>query len=195
MKRWTWIAGLLAAAGCASQPKEPPRIQMQGFSISRPAEKEPTWVVVKSSPTLSIIGKQGRYAGESFAMQAAVVKLDRFKSIQDMISHVEAAQRKEIDPKRHRLFKLEVHEQKIHGQSCTLSRIETADRAATDSSDPSGSPVNVMQETMTLVCPHPKDATKGINMSYTHRHYPEDVDPQFADDAALLMGLLEFDPL
>jgi len=32
-------------------------------------------------------------------------------------------------------------------------------------------------------------------MIYSHRHFPEDVDPLFAQDAALLMQTLAFEPL
>ena len=46
---------------------------MQGFSISQPKEKEPTWIVAKQTPTLTIIGKPGRFSGESFTMQATVI--------------------------------------------------------------------------------------------------------------------------
>jgi hypothetical protein len=186
-----WILCALLGA-CASQPKEPPRIMMQGFSISKPQEKEPTWIIAKQSPELTIIGKQGRFSGESFIMQATIIKLPAFGSIDELIRHVESTQRKEIDPKRYRVSRLEVKQQKIHAQSCALSRVEAAERTTTDGT---GSPVNMMLETLTLICPHPKDPSLGMNMAYSHRHFPEDVDPQFSEDAATLMQTLAFEPL
>jgi hypothetical protein len=186
-----WMLCVFLGA-CASQPKEPPRIMMQGFSIAAPKEKEPTWIVAKQGSDLTVIGKPGRYSGETFTMQATVTKLPAFASADELLRYVESAQRKELDTKRYRLFKFEVKPQKIHEQTCALSRVEVAERTTADGA---GSPVNVMMESLTLVCPHPKEPTRGFNMVYSHRHFPEDVDPQFVDDAALLMGTLAFEPL
>lgn len=193
MKPYAWLAWILCAllGACASQPKEPPRIMMQGFSIATPKEKEPTWIVAKQSPELTIIGKPGRFAGETFTMQASIIKLPSVSSIDELVKHVESTQRKELEPKRYRLFKIDVIQQPIHGQPCVLSRVDAAERSTSGST---GSPVNVMLETVTLICPHPKDPLHGINMAYSHRHLPEDSDPQFADDAALLMQTLAFEP-
>lgn len=192
MKPHGWIAWILCAllGACASQPKERPRIMMEGFSIVPPKEKE--WIIVKQSPDVTVIGKSGRFSGETFAMQATIIKLQPAESTDELVRHVESTQRKELDPKRYRVFKLEVSQQKIHGQACALSRVEAAERTTTDGT---GSPVNMMLETLTLICPHPKDPLRGINVAYSHRHFPEDVDPQFSQDAALLMQNLAFEPL
>jgi hypothetical protein len=32
-------------------------------------------------------------------------------------------------------------------------------------------------------------------MAYSHRHFPEDVDPQFSQDGAVFMKTLAFEPL
>jgi len=193
--RIAWILCALLGAllgACASQPKEPPRIMMQGFSISAPKEQEPTWIVAKQGPDLTVIGKPGRFSGESFTMQATVVSLPPLDSTDALVRHVESSQRKQVDPKQYRLLKLEVVPQKIHDQGCAFSRAEMAERMT---SEGTGSPVNTMVETLTLICPHPKDRTRAINMAYSHRHFPEDVDPQFSQDAALLMQTLAFEPL
>jgi len=184
---WT-LCALLGA--CASQPKEPPRIVMQGFSISAPDDKD--WIVAKKGPDLTVIGKQGRFSGETFSMQAIILKLPAFESVDALVRHVESTQRKDIDPKRYRLIKLEVVPQKIQDQDCALSRLDVAERTTGDGNS---SPVNTLVESMTLICPHPKDPSRAISMAYAHRHFPEDVDPQFAQDAALLMQTLKFEPL
>ena len=141
---------------------------------------------------MTVIGKPGRFSGEIFAMQATIIKLPAVESADELVRHVESTQRKELDPKHYRVFKLEVSQQEIHGQACALARVEAAERTATDGT---GSPVNTMLETLTLICPHPKDPSRGINMAYSHRHFPEDVDPQFSQDAATLMQKLAFEPL
>ena len=189
MKPYASIAWILCAllGACASQPKEPPRIMMQGFSIAAPKEKDPTWIVAKQGPDLTVIGKPGRFSGESFTMQVTIVKLPALESTDALVRYVEATQSKETDPKHYRLLKLEVIPQKVHDQGCALSRAEVVERATTDGT---GSPVNTMLETLTLICPHPKDRSRAISMAYSHRHFPEDVDPQFSQDAALLMQSL-----
>ena len=192
MKPSAWIAWILCAllGACASQPKERPRIMMNGFSIVPPKEKE--WIIVKQSPEVTVIGKPGRYSGETYAIQATIIKLPPGESAVELVREVESTQRKELDPKRYRVFKLEVSEQQMHGHACALSRVEAAERTTAQAT---GSPVNTMLETLTLICPHPKDPSRGINMAYSHRHFPEDVDPQFSQDAATLMQNLAFEPL
>ena len=165
---------------------------MQGFSISLPKEKEPTWFLARQTPTMTIIGKPGRFSGESFTMQATVIKLPALNSPADLIRHVESTERKELDPKRYRIFKVDVTPQKVREQTCAFSRVEAAEKTT---GDVTGSPVNLMLESLTLVCPHPKDPLLGIDMAYTHRHFPEDTDPSFADEAATLMQTLDFEPL
>ena len=186
-----WILCALLGA-CALLPKEPPRIMMQGFSLAVPEGRDPLWIAAKKGPDLTVIGKAGRYLGESYTMQATIIKLQAFDSTDALVRHLESVQRKEIDPKRYRLNKLEVVPQKIHDHDCALSRVEAAERTT---SEGTGSPVNIMVETLTLVCPHPQEPTRAISMAYTHRHFPEDVDPQFAQDGAVLMQTLAFEPL
>ena len=186
------VPGICAVLGaCALQPKEPTRIMMQGFSISLPKEKEPTWFLAKKSPMVTIIGKPGRFSGDSFTMQATVIKLPAVDSPAELVRHVESTQRKELDPKRYRIFKVDVTPQKVHEQTCAFSRVEAAEKMT----DGTGSPVNVMLETLTLICPHPNDPLLGINMACSHRHFPEDIAPSFAEDAATLMQTLDFEPL
>ena len=194
MRSTAWLAWTVCAAlgACASQPKEPPRIMMQGFSISAPKEREKTWIVAQQSPEITVIGKQGRFTGESFTMRTTIIKLPALASSEALLRYVESNLRKEIDPKRFRLSKLETTELTVQQQSCALSRVEMAERT---SSDGTASPVNTMLETMTLTCPHPQDPLRAINMAYSHRHLPEDVDPQFDQEGALLMQTLAFEPL
>ena len=163
---------------------------MNGFSIVPPIDK--AWIIAKQSPQLTVIGKPGSYSGESFTIQATIIRLPPGDSADELVRNVESTQRKELDPKRYKVYKLEVSQQQIHGHACALSAVEAAERTTAEAT---GSPVNTMLETLTLICPHPKDSSRGINMAYSHRHFPEDVDPQFSQDAATLMQNLAFEPL
>ena len=186
-----WIFCALLGA-CALLPMDPPRIMMQGFSFSAPKEKEKAWTVTQKGPDLTVIGRQGRYSGESFAMQVTIIKLPALESVDALVRYVESTQRKEIDPKRYRVSVLAVSPQRIKAQNCALSRVEAAERST---SEGTRSPVNLMLEILTLICPHPTDPSRGISMAYSHRHYPEDVDPEFTEDAAKFMQTLAFEPL
>lgn len=192
MKPQVWIGWILCAllAACASQPKQPPRIAMQGFSFVLPGEKE--WVVATRSPALTALGRAGRFSGQALTIAATVIDLPPAASSVELVRYVEALQRKALDPGRYKVFTLEVSQQVVQGQSCAVSRIEMAERTTTAGT---GSPVNMRVETLTLVCPHPKDPSRGINLAYSHRHFPEDLDPQFWQDAAVRVQSLAFEPL
>lgn len=163
---------------------------LEGFSFAAPSEKE--WTIVKQSPDMTVMGKPGRFSGEIFAMQATLTKLPANESPKELVRNLESTQRKDLDPKRFRVIKHEVIQYQVHGENCALSSVEAAERSAPSGT---GSPVNTMLETLTLICPHPKNAARGINMIYSHRYFPEDVDPQFSRDGALLMQSLAFEPL
>ena len=189
MKLLAWMLCALISA-CASQPKLPPRIMLEGFSFAPLNDKE--WTIVKQSPDMTVMGKPGRFSGEIFAMQATLIKLPAIESPQELVRHLESTQRKDLDPKRYRVIRHEVIQYQVHGKNCALSNVEAAERTAASGT---GSPVNTMLESLTLICPHPKNTARGINMIYSHRYFPEDVDPQFSRDGALLMQSLAFEPL
>ena len=192
MKQHAMIAWACCAllGACALSPKAPERVVMQGFSMAPPNEKD--WLVVREANDVTVMGKLGRFSGETFTMQATIIKLPEGGSAEDLVQHVEAIQRKGLDPQRYRIFKLDVAPRQIHAQACALSRVEAAERPAAGAT---GTQVNMMLETMTLVCPHPDNRAHGLSMAYSHRHFPEDVDPQFAQDGALFVQSLKFEPL
>ncbi len=186
------IAWMLCAllGACASQPKEPPKILMQGFAIVPPAEKE--WVVANRTATVIVLGKAGRFSGQTLTLSAAIVELPPAASPAEMVRHVESMQRKRLDSPRYKLFTMEASEYALKGQTCVMSRIEMAERTAAAGTT---SPVNMRVESLTLICPHPDNPSRGIDMTYSHRHFPEDADPNFWQEAAVRVQSLAFEPL
>jgi len=181
------VALLLAA--CASKSDKPQRFELRGFSITTPAvvKDERPWSVAKRTPDLLVLGKPGEYESEVFIVQAAVIRLPALASPDALMQHVKATQQRELDPKRFRILQHELSVQPVDAESCALSHVEAADRAMASTTGPTA---NMMLETLTLTCAHPKDRNTGINLTYSHQYFPEHKDPRFMERGnAILQGL------
>lgn len=187
---WTLVTLLLAA--CALKSDKPQRFELQGFSITTPAvvKDERPWSVAKRTPDLLVLGKPGEYESEAFIVQAAVIRLPALVSPDALLQHVKATQQRELDPKRFRILKHELSLQPVDGESCALSHVEAVDRAIPGTTGPTA---NMMLETLTLTCAHPKDRNAGINVTYSHQYFPEDKDPRFIERGSAILGGLRID--
>ena len=185
----TSILVALLLAACASTSDKPQRFELRGFSITTPAvvKGERPWSVGKQTPDLLVLGQPGDYESEIFIVQAAVIRLPALASPDALMQHVKATQKRELDPKRFRIITHEVSLQQVDAESCALSHVEAADRATPGTT---GQTANMMLETLTLTCAHPKDRNTGINLTYSHQYFPEDRDPRFIErGSAILQGL------
>lgn len=185
----------LLAGACATQPKEPPRIDLGGFRFILPAEtdkKDQAWVIARQTPDQFVAGKPGKYTGDTLSLQGTLVTLPRLDSDRALRQHVETIQRKELDLNRYRLVKFEVISQPMQDRICALSHLSAADVSG---SGPTAPAVNTLLNTLTLTCPHPQDPTRGISVMYSHRHFPEDADPQFFQNGMLVLDGLRFNEL
>jgi len=185
----TSILVALLLAACASTSDKPQRFELRGFSVTTPAvvKGDRPWSVGKQTPDLLVLGQPGDYESEIFIVQAAVIRLPALASPDALMQHVKATQQRELDPKRFRILKHELSVQPVDAESCALSHVEAADRAIAGTTGPTA---NMMLETLTLTCAHPKDRNTGINLTYSHQYFPEDRDPQFIErGSAILQGL------
>lgn len=184
-------AALLLAA-CASKSDKPLRFELQGFSIAAPAAVwgERPWAIAKRTPDLLILGKPGEFESEAFTVQVVVIGLPPLPSPDALLQHIKAAQERELDPKRFRVLKHDVGLHPVDGESCALSHIEAVDRAVPSTSGPTA---NMMLETLTLTCAHPENRNSGINVTYSHRYFPEDKDPRFVERGSAILGGLRLD--
>jgi len=183
------VCAALLFAACASKSDKPQRFELRGFSLAAPAavQGEKQWGVAKRTPDLLILGKPGDFESEVYTVQAAVVSLPALASPDALLQHVKAAQQRELDPKRFRILKHELGLHTVNGESCALSHVEAVDRAIPGTT---GSTANMLVETLTLTCAHPKDRSSGINITYLHQYFPEDKDSQFVErGGAILEGL------
>lgn len=170
----------------------PRRFELQGFSIATPAvtKEQKPWVVAKRTPDLLILGRPGEFESEIFTVQAAVIRLPALATPDALLHHVKAAQQSELDPKRFRILKHELSLQPVDGESCALSHLEAVDRAVPSTSGPTA---NMTLETLTLTCAHPKDRNTGINVTYSHKYFPEDKDQQFVEKGSVILQGLAID--
>ena len=185
----TSILVALLLAACASTSNKPQRFELRGFSVTTPAvvKGDRPWSVGKQTPDLLVLGQPGDYESEIFIVQAAVIRLPALASPDALMQHVKATQQRELDPKRFRILKQELSSQQVDAESCALSHVEAADRATPGTT---GQTANMMLETLTLTCAHPKDRNTGINLTYSHQYFPEDKDPRFMERGnAILQGL------
>ena len=185
----TSILVALLLAACASKSDKPQRFELRGFSVTTPAvaKDERPWSVGKQTPDLLVLGQPGEYESEIFIVQAAVIRLPALASPDALMQHVKATQQRELDPNRFRILKHELSLQPVDAESCALSHVEAADRAIAGTTGPTA---NMMLETLTLTCAHPKDRNTGINLTYSHQYFPEDKDPRFIErGSAILQGL------
>ena len=183
------ILVVLLLAACASTSGMPQRFELRGFSVTTPAvvKGDRPWSVGKQTPDLLVLGQPGDYESEIFIVQAAVIRLPALASPDALMQHVKATQERELDPKRFRIITHEVSLQQVDAESCALSHVEAADRATPGTT---GQTANMMLETLTLTCAHPKDRNTGINLTYSHQYFPEDKDPRFMErGSAILQGL------
>lgn len=188
----TSILAALLLGACASKPDKPLRFELRGFSIAAPTavEGEKQWGVVSRTPDQLILGRPGDFESEIYSVQAAVIRLPALVSPDALLQHVKAAQQRELDPKRFRILKHEFSLQPVDRESCALSYVEAVDRAISGTSGPTA---NMMLETLTLTCAHPKDRNTGINVTYSHHYFPEDKDPRFIERGNAILGGLRLD--
>jgi hypothetical protein len=120
------------------------------------------------------------------------VKLPPYTNAQELVRIVKEGQEKDIDPQRYRMLRHDVTFHQEKGADCTKSYVLSEDTAAVKKSERPGS---MMVELLTLTCSHPKDKVVGVNIVYSHRYFPEQKDPRFAEKATSVLSSVEFEDL
>jgi hypothetical protein len=187
----------LSLAACASlKPKlqelqvPPDRIAQKGYSLVPPNEKG--WLVAGRNQYQLALVKAGGNPDETIAIQAMPVRLPDFNSTEDFVRLIKEGQAKGADPKRFAIKKSEVVAYPTKGSNCAKGYHVTEDNSAVKRSGRAG---NMILEALTLTCVHPKDKNIGVNISYSHRHYPEQEDVHFIEKAMSVLDSVEFTEL
>ncbi|HZP94093.1 MAG TPA: hypothetical protein VFB20_14605 [Burkholderiales bacterium] len=191
------VVALLILAGCGGpslKPGElelpPKRLEQRGFSFLPP--NEPGWLIAQRSPQLLALAKPGAMEGDTSTVQAAYLPLPQFDSAQELTRYVKNAREKEAPSPRFHVMLHEISAQSVGGAQCALSHMLVQDR---EPNSASRTVTAVLIETLALVCPHPKNPSLGIALTYTHRSYPEDQDSGFVERGIAVLGTLRFSDL
>lgn len=183
-----------AIAACAPmQPKlqelqvQPERIIQNGYSLV--PMNEAGWVVAGRNQYQLVLVKAGSNPDETIAIQAMLFELPEFKSTEEFVRLTKDGQAKDTDLQRFVIKKHEVVAYPKMRSNCTKAHIVTEDKAAVKRSGKSGS---MILEALTLTCAHPKDKKVGVNVTYSHRYYPEQGDEAFIEKATSVLDSVEF---
>jgi len=165
----------------------PERIVQNGYSLVPPDEKG--WFVAGRDQYRSALVKTGEGQDETYAIQSTLVRLPTFTTTEDLVRFVKEGQAKDTNPER---FKVLLHDtvlQQQKGVDCVKSHFLVEDVAAVKRTARTG---GMLLEAMSLTCPHPKNKTVGVNVTYSHRCYPEQKDPAFDGKAKHILDSVEF---
>lgn len=188
----------LLAGGCAGSKSKPESIELpvpavrldfDSYSFLPPQEKE--WFVAERGTDFVVLAKVGKYLGETLTIQSARVALPPTPATLLLVNHVRGNEIKSLSPLRFRIRAHEVVPTAINGATCVMSQVEAEDREPASSTGPI---VALLMETFTLTCRDNARAGSGVQLSYTHRSYPEDRDPGLRLRAEAVLNSLQLLP-
>lgn len=187
----------LVMAACGSvqhKPQElhvpPERIVQKGYSLMPPNERG--WLIAGRNQYQLALVKAGKTPDETIAIQAMPVKLPDFNSTEDLVRLIKEGQAKDTDSKRFATKKSDVVAYPVQGSNCAKAYRVAEDNSAVKRSGKSG---NMILEVLTLTCAHPKGKNVGVNVTYSHRHYPDQDVGDFLEKAMSVLDSVEFTEL
>lgn len=165
----------------------PERIVQNGYSLL--PIYEAGWLVAGRNQYQLALVKAGTNPDESIAIQAMLFNLPEFKSTEEFVRLTKDGQAKDTDFQRFTIKKHEVVAYPKMGSNCAKAHLVTEDKGAVKRSGKSG---NMILEALTLTCAHPKDKKIGVNITYSHRYYPEQGDQAFIEKGTIVLDSVEF---
>ncbi len=193
LERFGMLCVALAVTSCVStHPRgtevriPPERISQKGYSVL-PLNEE-GWVINRRDSYQLVLGKYGKNPDETFSLWAVLARLPAFKTSEEFVRIAKEGQAKDTDPQRFKTMKHEVTVYPMKGVDCAKSHMVVVDHAATKRSGKAG---DMILETLTLICAHPKDKSVGVNVAYSHRYYPEFPDPKFLEKATSVLDSVQ----
>lgn len=190
---WIFISAMAIATAVSAQssfsivPTPPERILQNGYSLVPPNEKG--WLIVERNAYQLALAKRGNNPDETIAIQALPFRLPRFKTEEEFIHFIQEGQAKDTGPQRFTILKHDVTPYPMQGTECAKSFMVTEDHAAVKRSSQPG---NMLLEALILTCAHPSDQNVGISILFSHRHYPDQGDTAFVENAQLVLRSVEF---
>lgn len=168
----------------------PERIVQKGYSLVPLNEKG--WLIIGRNQYQLTLAKEGANTDESIVIQATPFRLPEFKSTEEFVRLIKEGQARDTNSERFDVKRHEVTAYPKKGSDCAKSYLMTRDNAALKRSGRSGS---MILEALTLACANPKDRKIGISITYSHRYYPGQGDPEFMEKAMSVLNSIEFGEL
>ena len=168
-------------------PIPPSRLVQKGYSLMPPNEKG--WLVAGRNEYQLALVKGGSNPDETTAIQAMPFRIMNFETTDELVRLIKDGQAKDTDPQRFSIKKHEVVAYVKKGVNCAKSHMITEDKAAVKRTGKSGF---MILEALTLTCAHPENRNMAINVTYSHRYYPEHRNVSFIDQALNILNSIEF---
>ncbi|HEX7046072.1 MAG TPA: hypothetical protein VF275_00680 [Gammaproteobacteria bacterium] len=182
------------SSACAMAPPGMPlvapneRIDMRDVSFLPPERH--SWYVVTHEPLGIELGAMGEEQDETLAVQASYFEIPVIQNAEDLIAHL----RPQVAPEASERFtplEFTMVPANFHGLACANAFFKIEDRQAqkrTSRADP------MHLRIATLYCLHPWEKNVALHLSYSNRHYPDEGDPDFRDDARAMFDTLRAEP-
>jgi hypothetical protein len=190
------LAALLIGGCAGAKPKDgqlpdpPQRLVQRGLSFLPPAEKD-WWIAQKGADTL-VIARTGRLEGDARAVEASLIPAPAFASSLERNRYVRTIREHALPAPRFRIKAHDLSDRTVDTTSCSLSYLLAEDRQPDTGTNTVGS---VVIESMSLICPHPRNPALAAMLTYTHRSYPEEQDLFFKARAVEVLDTMRFEAL
>ena len=166
-----------------------PLIQ-RGYSFT--PLNESGWYIFGRAASRIALGKRGKNTDETLAIQGAVIAIKGISSDEEFVHFVGDEMGKNANPERFKVTTQETTPFPHQGATCAYSHFVTEDHAAVKRSNVSGI---MILEAFSLMCRHPDNQSRAVNISYSQGYYPQDRDVAIEDKAKALFDSLDFRPL
>jgi len=194
MKRLGVAASCLVLAACHTmqpQPREvpypPQRIFQNFYSFMPPAELG--WQILMRSGNQLALARRGSSPDETYAIQGRVFPIPASAAGEDFFELIRKALAEQAADPRYNTLKHEVSVEPSKETNCAKSHFVAEDHAAVKQT---ATPGAMILEVRTLSCAHPKRRDAVVTLVFSHRYYPGQADPKFAEKAAAFLSSMEF---
>lgn len=195
LRTWLILSLIILLTACAPTMQQPKELSIPsqrsihtGFSLL-PLNEE-GWFVIAQEPRSLKLGKRSKDPDESIFLNAYTVVLPEFNSREEFTGFAKTLNR-DFDPIRFEEITQETKTVVVKGQSCEIIKLMEKDNGrerVTNRTDP------MIIEAYSLVCPHPQRKL-GVVVSYAHRCYPGQADPEMVRKAEEIFKTVEFQNL
>lgn len=170
-------------------PLPPQPINHPVFTLLPPAESG--WVLANLSQYNLSLAKRGSADDETYAIQVMLFQLPTFKDDNEFKEFVTIGLNKDTKKTRFKTIKSSSEVITINKLNCIKNIATTEDTQATKQSSISD---NMILDVINHTCKHPTVNNAGANISYSHRYYLGNADPELELVSSKLITDFKFNP-